>query len=89
MPTYLYEDLVTGERYECEQRITDQAHQWRLPEGETDPAKGHPVRRLIASAPRFNLVSGDSGGWADQGYSKTEPQRQAEQQLGRKLHKPL
>lgn len=53
------------------------------------PEKGNEVKRLIAGAPAFNLIAGDSGGWASTGYSKNEAQRAAEATLGRKLHKPL
>lgn len=92
MPTYLYEDEA-GSRHEVEQRISEAPYTWRDPEtGAWARCKECPtalnVRRLIAGAPRFNLVSGESGGWASSGYSKPEHHRQAEQTLGRKLHKP-
>ena len=81
MPTYRYRytDRKGGE-FETEHSIKATA---------LATHEGRPVERLIAGAPRFSLVSGDSGGWASTGYSKTEPQRQAEAALGRKLHKPL
>ncbi len=96
MPTYLYENLATGEHFEVQQRITEPAYSWKDPKtGELGApfVKGQrgvqPVKRLIAGAPAFNLVAGDSGGWAETGYSKPEHARKAEQALGRKLHKPL
>lgn len=42
MPTYVYRNLVTGETFEFEQRITDQAL-------TVDPRTGDPVKRLIQS----------------------------------------
>ncbi len=117
MPTYLYENLATGEKFEVQQRITEPAHTWKDPKtGElghdvcthVGPAQAEtraefrsrrsrrsrergtqPVKRLIAGAPGFNLVAGDSGGWSSTGYSKSESQRAAEATLGRKLHKPV
>jgi predicted nucleic acid-binding Zn ribbon protein len=40
MPIYVYKNLVTGERFEIEQRITE-------PPLEEHPATGEPVKRLI------------------------------------------
>jgi hypothetical protein len=101
MPTYLYEDQC-GERHEVSQRITDKAHTHRNPQtGDWFTLNGDAhevsaqipvawrVRRLIAGAPGFTLIAGDSGGWASQGYSKPVHARKAEQTLGRKLHKPV
>ena len=81
MPTYLYQYTdETGGTFEFQQGIKAAA---------LTEHNARPVKRLIAGAPRFNLIAGDSGGWADQGYSKPEAHRQAEQTLGRKLHKPV
>lgn len=94
MPTYLYEDTKTGERFEVQQRISEPKLTWRDPEAQVmgfdEVPKGkHPLKRLIAGSPSFTLISGDSGGWASQGYSKPEHARKAEQTLGRKLRKPV
>ncbi len=40
MPTYVYRNLVTGETFEFEQRITE-------PALTVDPVTGDPVKRLI------------------------------------------
>lgn len=40
MPTYVYRNLVSGETFEFEQRITESAL-------TTDPRTGEPVKRLI------------------------------------------
>lgn len=97
MPTYLYEDTKTGEQFEAVQGIKDPPYTHRMTSGELvvrtehslPCSKAHPLKRLIAGAPGFQLIAGDSGGWASQGYSKPEHARQAEQTLGRKLHKPV
>lgn len=101
--TYEYRDLVTGETFEVEQRISEPAftHRhytsgaWHYAPAYSSSSKAlesiaenHPVKRLIsAQNGGFRLVSGDSGGWASQGYSKPENQRKAEATLGRKLVK--
>lgn len=80
MPTYLYAYTdEAGGTFEFQQGIKSEA---------LKEHNARPVKRLIAGAPGFNLIAGPSGGWADQGYSKREEHRQAEQTLGRKLHKP-
>lgn len=80
--TYDYEVISTGAVVQVEQRITEPAHTVLEIEGEM-----RRVRRLISGAPRFNLVSGESGGWAAAGYSKLPHERRAEAKLGRKLTK--
>ena len=40
MPTYVYKNLATGERFEIEQRITDSPL-------EAHPETGEPVKRLV------------------------------------------
>lgn len=80
MPTYTYRFEDTGETIDVEHSIKSEA---------LETVQGRPVTRLISGAPRFSLISGDSGGWASTGYSKTETERKAEQTLGRKLHKPV
>jgi hypothetical protein len=90
--TYDYVDLVNGDVHEVQQKITDKA--WThvhdgvwlacLP-GSTEPHGAHPVKRLIsAESGGFRLVSGPSGGWGQQGYSKTPQQRSYEAKTGRK-----
>lgn len=82
VPTYTYEVITTGELVEVEQRITELAHTVLELDGEL-----RTVRRVIVSAPRFNLVSGAAGGWSNTGYAKPEHERKAEATLGRPLFK--
>jgi hypothetical protein len=44
-------------------------------------------KRIINCKGAIHFRSGDSGGWSGSGYSKSEPERRAEHQLGRKLTK--
>jgi hypothetical protein len=82
MPTYDYEIITTGQVIQVEQSIKEPAHTVLELDGEL-----RCVRRLISGAPRFNLISGDSGGWSEAGYSKLPHERKAEAKLGRKLTK--
>jgi predicted nucleic acid-binding Zn ribbon protein len=83
VPTYLYQVVATGQEIEVIQSIKEPKHEVLEVDGELVT-----VKRLIASAVPAVLISGPSGGWASQGYSKPEHMRKAEQTLGRKLYTP-
>jgi len=75
---YLYE-CAAGAEFEHEARITD-------PKLTECPVCGKCTpKRLISGAPRVQFIAGPSGGWSSSGYALTEPQRKAEQKLGRKV----
>jgi len=82
MPTYLYQVISTGAQLEVEQSIREPAHTVLEVDGELVS-----VKRLISGPGSFQLISGDSGGWSNTGYSKAPHERAAEHTLGRKLHK--
>jgi predicted nucleic acid-binding Zn ribbon protein len=92
---YEYQDLETGEAFELEQSMKDDALTVRpcdckrAPSGREKHPCGHRVKRLISAQRDAHLVSGDSGGWASAGYAKPEATRRAELTLGRKCHRKL
>jgi len=99
VPTYDYQDLVTGEVFEVEQRISEPAFTHRHPPSGTlhhAPTSGvgllerggnHPIKRLISRGAPFQLKSGPAGGWGETGYSKTSQQRAYEARTGLKTTK--
>jgi hypothetical protein len=81
--TRTYQCAKFGNVFTAEQRITE-------PMLKDCPQCGSPKcapRRLIDCEGAIHFRSGDSGGWSGSGYSKSEPERRAEHQLGRKLTK--
>lgn len=79
--TYEYLVIATGQVVEVQQRISEPAHTVLEVDGELVSVK----RLISAESGGFRLVSGASGGWGSQGYSKPEHERKAEQVLGRPL----
>jgi predicted nucleic acid-binding Zn ribbon protein len=81
--TRTYQCTATGAHFDVEQRMTDGS----IPECPKCADLTCIPIRIINCEGAIHFRSGPSGGWASSGYSKSEPERRAEHQLGRKLTK--